>query len=213
MNTRLFHTFVLAFCSIFIGCSSGNENLELNPSAYLSQEEQSEFMYSISRYICHLPKKATYDNRFDAKYDSVYRAEVSRHSLVFYYHEPKTGIMYFATKRIAPSLKVKYVLTAGKFKPGEGDPLNDYEEVFRTWKMEEPELIEKSQLLFTKMVNGEDLTPFYSENSNGVEYIEFPDKEVSYNKEHRKWVTTRDDILKPYRELYESIPDSTDYPV
>ncbi|WP_238531621.1 hypothetical protein [Nitritalea halalkaliphila] len=33
-----------------------------------------------------------------------------------------------------------------------------YEEVFRTWKFEEEELLEKGLFLFDRMVRGEDLT-------------------------------------------------------
>lgn len=213
MMIKSLFALLLVLFLIIIGCDTNKEKLEINPSKYLSQVEQSEFMYSISRYVSHLPKKATYDNRFNVKYDSAYRAEVSRHSLVFYHRDPKTGIVHFATRRIAPSLKEKYVLTAGSFNSTETDPLNDYEEVFRTWKMNEPELLEKGQMLFIKMLQGEDLTPYYSENSKWIEYIEFPDKETSYNKEQRKWVSTREDVLQPYREMYESIQDSTDCPV
>ena len=48
------------------------------------------------------------------------------------------------------------------------------------------------------MVNGEDLSPFYTENSNGVEYIEFPNQEVWYDKPTRTWKTSRIDPLEEF---------------
>ena len=55
--------------------------------------------------------------------------------------------------------------------------------------MEEKELKEKTNLLFEKYVNEEDLTPYYTKNSGNDFYIEFPDDNNIYNVEKRQWVT------------------------
>lgn len=48
-------------------------------------------------------------------------------------------------------------------------------------------LIRRGGLLFDKMVKGESLEPYVTKNSNGVEFIEFPDDNVYYDKKMRKW--------------------------
>jgi hypothetical protein len=50
------------------------------------------------------------------------------------------------------------------------------------------------------MVQQEDLKPYYIENSGGKEYIEFPNKEVWYDKKTRQWISSRVD---PLQEFYE----------
>ena len=47
----------------------------------------------------------------------------------------------------------------------------------------------KTKLLFEKYLNDENLTPFYTENSKGEFYIEFPDNNTYYDKNQRKWMS------------------------
>jgi hypothetical protein len=49
-------------------------------------------------------------------------------------------------------------------------------------------LKEKSLMLFSKMVLGGDLSPYYPQNSAKEEFIEFPDGFVVYDVGERKWV-------------------------
>jgi len=85
----------------------------------------------------------------------------------------------------------------------EGDSITYYNEVFRTWKMPEEELAEKGGLLFSKMVRGEDLTPYYNANSGKEEYIEFPDDQVRFDTLRRVWVSAQGDLLEEYRPKNE----------
>ena len=45
----------------------------------------------------------------------------------------------------------------------------------------------RSYFLFDQMVKGEDLTKFYTSNSKGVEYIEFPDDHVYFDVPSKQW--------------------------
>jgi hypothetical protein len=49
-------------------------------------------------------------------------------------------------------------------------------------------LVRRAGLLFDKMVKKESLERYLAKNSNGVDYIEFPDERVVYDKEQRKCV-------------------------
>jgi hypothetical protein len=64
-----------------------------------------------------------------------------------------------------------------------------YEEVFRTWKMAPDSLAKRGPLLFNKMVNGEDLVPYYSSRSGNTDYIEFPDDRTYFDTNQRIWRT------------------------
>ncbi len=74
--------------------------------------------------------------------------------------------------------------------------------------MEVPELRTVSEMLFKKYIQGEDLSPFYTRNANGKFIIEFPDENVSYDKEKRMWISKLDDPLKDYYKLKNTTPTS-----
>ncbi len=168
------------------GCSD-HDNRIYDPAAYFDSAGQEAFKYRIARYITHLPKKAVYDTRFDTAFDAAYRHAAAQYRLEAY-HEAPDGYHYFMVSRVAPSLKQKRVATGGRLKyAADTTSIEAYEEIFRTWKMEEDELREKSYLLFDKMVLQEDLSRYYTENSPKEDYIEFPDKNTRYNKELRRW--------------------------
>jgi hypothetical protein len=164
------------------------------PSTWLTADEEEAFLYSISRYVCKLPKNATHATKFEARFDSAYVEAARNTELIHYYKDAVTGEVYFAVRRIAPSLKLKYTGTAGKFKPTAQDPLNGYEEVFRTWKLTPEELEPRFRELFMKFVKGEDLKPYYAMYSGNTDYIEFPDEHTRYDKALRRWVSQREDI-------------------
>jgi hypothetical protein len=155
------------------------------PGKYLSEKEQSQILYTTIRYLGHLPKKGTHENKFEAVFDEYYSNLVLDFDFEAYY--PKDGYEYFLVSRIAPSLKVKKVAVGVKMKRNQTGELEYYEEVFRTWKFEIPEMQEKGLMLFDKMVNGEDLSPYYIQNSAPEEFIEFPDEKVYFDVEDKKW--------------------------
>ena len=64
-------------------------------------------------------------------------------------------------------------------------------------------------MLFIKYINNEDLSPYYSRNANGKFIIEFPDENVSYDKEKRIWVSKLADPLQDYYKLKNTTPRDT----
>lgn len=167
---------------ILFSCESGSK---YDPRKNLSEKEQRQILLTSIRYMGHLPKKANHQTKFDQVYDEYYSKLALDYSLEAYYK--KNGYEYFLASRIAPSLKVKKVAVGVKMKRTPDGQLEYYEEVFRTWKFEIPEMLEKGLMLFDKMVKGEDLSPYYPQNSGNEEYIEFPDAKVYFNVEERRW--------------------------
>lgn len=166
--------------------SACNSSKEYEAKQHLTEQEATHFKQKIIRYVATLPKRGTDENKFENRFNEHYLNQMSQVRLDKYYPS-KDGYIYFETSRIAPSFKVKRAATAGKLKFDQSGTITEYEEVYRTWKMEEEELKEKTSLLFAKLVANEDLSPFLTENS-AEEFIEFPDVQVKYDKEKRRWV-------------------------
>jgi hypothetical protein len=143
------------------------------------------------------PKGATHENKFDPKFDAHYQNLVAQYRIELFYRDSARSDIYLLLSRIAPSMTVKRVGTGVHLRMA-GDSITFYNEVFRTWKMPEEELAKKGAFLFSKMVRGEDLRPYYNENSGKEEYIEFPDANVHFDTLRRVWVSKQADLLKGY---------------
>lgn len=156
----------------------------------MTQDDQHQMILSVSRYIGRLPRHGTHQNKFESRFDEHYVQIASDHRLELLHNDSESGFTYFLASRIAPSLHVRRVAIGGRYQFNDQDSLVHYEEIFRTWKMDETELTVKSGFLFQKMLDGEDLTPWYPENSGEEEYIEFPNSLVTYDIQLRRWTTT-----------------------
>lgn len=180
----------ILFLGIFFllfGCVSNTK--KTNPDDFLTKTEQSNFKYSIVRYYDDIAPKATHETKFDTVFNSYYKKKSEASDLLFYHFDTENKTAYFAITKIAPSLKLKKVATLGAVSYNEDGSIKTYEEKYRTWKMLVPELKEKTTMLFEKYINGEDLSPFYTKNSNGQFIIEFPDDVTKYDLNQRKWIT------------------------
>lgn len=176
------------FIIILLITFSCQKTIQSDPNTYLSEEESLAFKSKIVRYFEGLPKNVDHQKKWDTLYDNYYNSKAEAADLMHYY-KSKDGFTYFAVSKIAPSLKLKKVATIGKLK-FENDSIVYYEEICRTWKMEVPELQEKTKILFDKIVQGKDVTPYYTKNLKTDEYwIEFPDDNNTYDINSRKWIT------------------------
>jgi hypothetical protein len=142
-------------------------------------------MWKIIRYLAKPPEGLLPMEIFYPQYDSFYQIAQSRHRLDAYYIDGEAH--YFLVSRPAPSLTEKRVATGGKMKFDGNDSLAEYEEIFRTWKMQPDSLRKKSILLFEKMVKGEPLEKYQTRFTAPEEFIEFPDEKTYYDKEARAW--------------------------
>jgi hypothetical protein len=156
------------------------------PEDHLTPQCHDVVMSNLIRYVGRKPEKATDSTKFLRVHDEHYQKQAAEHKLNLYFISD-AGDHYYLISRRAPSLYEKHVATGGRFKINERDSLVEYEEIFRTWKMPHDTLIRRGGLLFDKMVKGESLEPYFTKNSNGIEYIEFPDDNVYYDKQARKW--------------------------
>lgn len=175
----------LTFCS-----TSADTETTTYADLTLNQDEQHNFLLSISRYIGRLPRHGSHENKFESRFDDHYLNVAKEHRLELLHVDSETGFTYFLATRPAPSLSVKRVAIGGRFISDSQDSLLHYEEIFRTWKLEEADLTAKSSFLFQKMVEGTDLTPWTPEYSGVEEYIEFPNSLITYDPQLRQWTST-----------------------
>lgn len=177
--------YLLLITVLFTSCQI---EIKSNPNNYLSSEEISKFKSKIVRYYEGLPKNVSHQKKWDSLHNDYYAKKADAADLMHYYKNDD-GFVYFAVAKIAPSLKLKKVATIGKLK-FEKDSITYYEEICRTWKMELPELKEKTKILFDKIVNNKDVSQYYTKNLRENEYwIEFPDDQTYYDIKERNWRT------------------------
>lgn len=174
---------------IFLILISCNKTIESNPNHKLSKAEQENFKSKIVRFYESLPKNAHNKNTLDTTYIKYYEQKAKESDLLHYYKD-EDGYIYFAVAKIAPSLKLKKVATIGKLK-FEKDSLVYYEEIARTWKMEIPELKEKTKVIFDKIAQEKSVEKYYTKNSQPEFWIEFPDEFTFYDTDKRSWVTKK----------------------
>lgn len=180
---KIYSIIVLAFLFIMTSC---NKKIDIDPTKVLSTEQIKEKKYQLARYYAGLAKKSTHQDKFDAKYDEHYQEEAKRYELLYFYKDPETQYEYFALTRIAPSMQLKKVATVGKVL-FDGNKIVSYEEKFRTWKMPEEELKEKTKEMFERYIKGEDLSKYETINTNPEFWIEFPDENTYYDTTLQMW--------------------------
>ena len=167
--------------SLLVGCRPTS----YAPNDHLTKEEQEDFKWSIIRYAGRSPEGLTVPERFYPQYDSHYRDQQALHTLDAYFE--KDGLIRFMVSRKAPSLTDKRVATGGLVRINSDGQIEYYEEVFRTWKMVPDTLKKRSIFLFDRMVKGQSLEPYYTRNSGGIDYIEFPDDRTWFDIQERVW--------------------------
>jgi hypothetical protein len=167
---------------VLFSCTSRND---YRVASHLTAQQQDEMMWKIIRYAARAPEGLSFEERFYPGYDTFYQKQTALHRFDAYFIQRNQH--YFLISRRAPSLMDKRVAIGGRFTLAADGKLEQYEEVFRTWKMTPDTLAKRSLFLFDKLVKGESLTPYETRNSNGVEYIEFPDERTYFDKETKQW--------------------------
>lgn len=194
-------TFIVV--ALFVSCKS-EITVNTDPSAYLTDEHQKEFKYSIIRWAGKRAPKATDTTLYDPQFEDYYKELAAKHDLKSYYIDSLTRFHYFMLYRIAPSVHVKKVALGGRLKYDDENNISYYEEIFRTYKMPESELDAKATLIFRDLILKNSIDKYLFKNTQPEEYIEFPDDETYYDISNRRWVSSRFD---PVQEMKNEIDE------
>jgi len=183
-NYLLFAVFVF-----FFSCSKGR----YNPDTYHSKQEQDKILRKTLYYSTKLPPGATRETRFDEKFNWYYDKAREEYDIVRYFVSD-SGEEYFLMTRKARSMTPMREGIGGKLKLDDKGGLAEYEEIFRTWKMPADTLAKRGAFLFDKMIEGKDLTMYYSKYQ-GDRFIEFPDERIVFDKKEWVWEDAQMDSL------------------
>lgn len=178
--------FIVSIFSICIACHS---KVQYQPDTCFSKAEQDTLLYHIVRLSDKLPPQSNHETKFDGKFNSYYHQVAADYQFKSCFKD--NDFYFLLITRPARSITPMREAIGIKLKIRTDNTINDYEEIFRTWKMPEPALEKKYPILFEKMVAGESLEEFYPKNA-GDQFIEFPDDRFYFDKTSRRW---RDRIL------------------
>jgi hypothetical protein len=179
---------IILLLSVVLVCAFGCKKSESYlADDTLSKHEKELVLPMLVRYIAKPPKMVKGEQRFESRFDEFYKNAQKGFEWELFYLDEKSNTHYFLVTREAPSLYKKRMAIAGSYQLINNE-LSNYQEIFWTFKMKEPELKEKSVKLFEAMVNGEDLTPYYPQNSpENEEWIEFPDASTYFDADSLVW--------------------------
>ena len=177
-------TLLLLLSVLFYSCS---QQERYNPDLYFSKEEQASLIKQTVRYSAKLAPAATHETKFATEFNEYYERAAGETDLRRCALDPdKNRTYYFLMTRQARSIWPAREAIGGKITINDNDQLEDYEEIFRTWKMAEDSLNDRAFELFDVMVKKEDLT-LYESKYKGDRYIEFPDDRYYFNIDKKQW--------------------------
>ena len=156
-----------------------------DPNKFLTAEAQQKLIRETVYYSMKLPPNANHETKFNKEFDWYYERAAKEVEITRYYVDERRD-HYFLMSRLARSITPMREGIGGKLRYDESGKLNEYEEIFRTWKMEGDSLKIRGAMLFDRMVKGKDLSLFYAK-FQGDRYIEFPNERFSFDKKSRLW--------------------------
>jgi hypothetical protein len=178
---RKVHLCLLLLIGAF-GCKDIQKDYQ--PGRYLTREQQRHFLSGAAEFLKRPPLAPYAENtNLMIIHHKMFQHLGNQIRLEQYYKGEHNS--YFLIS-IPAGLRNQRYAVAGRSTIGEKGEITSFEEIFRTWKMSPDVLQFRSYLLFDKMVNGEPLSPFYS-NKMGDQFIEFPDDRTFYDKQSQVW--------------------------
>ena len=156
-----------------------------NPDQCFSKALQDSLIRQSVYYSVKPAPGATRETKFNSEFNWYYDAAKKEYD----WRACSPGhdsIFYFLMTRKARSIWPAREALGGKIKINSRGKIQEYEEVFRTWKMAEDSLNTRAFELFDLMVAGKDLAPYRSKYK-GDRYIEFPDDRFYFDKQSMGW--------------------------
>jgi hypothetical protein len=181
--SKCFLSFLLScFLGVLIQSCS---RVQDHPEQCFSKAQQDSIIRQSVYYSVKLAPGATQETRFNSEFNWYYDAATKEYDWRACL-PGQDSIFYFLMTRKARSIWPAREALGGKIRINSQGKIQEYEEVFRTWKMAEDSLNPRARELFDLMVAGKDLTPYRSKYK-GDRYIEFPDDRFYFDKQSRGW--------------------------
>ena len=172
--------FVFAIALASFACS--NEDSRYKPEEYFTSGQMEAIKLQLVLKTCKKPEGVLTMPEIEAYYQ-----EEGKTYQWHFAHETDKGF-YFLISRPAPSLYGKRSAIGGFFTTPDHMQIRGFKEIFHTFKMKPDELMKNGGILFEKMVNGQDLRPYYHSRAKDKEgWIEFPDDLNYYDSTSQSW--------------------------
>ncbi len=193
MKGILFH--VIFIGSLITLWSCANNKPDYNPNVCLAKEKQEQLLREMVFYTSKLPPEATHKTKKNPEFKWYYDKAVGECNILFCLLNNHDSTYQILVARQARSITPMQEGIALKMKFNDQGDFDQYEEVFRTWKMHSDTLAKRGKFLFDQMVNGGDLS-LYQSKFQKDKFIEFPDDRFTFDIEERKWRDRELDSLK-----------------
>ena len=165
-----------------------------DPDKVFSKAQQDSIIRQSVYYSVKLAPGATQQTKFNSEFNWYYDAATQEYDWRACV-PAQDSVFYFLMTRKARSIWPAREALGGKMKINSQLKIQEYEEVFRTWKMAEDSLNARAFELFDLMSAGKDLTPYRSKYK-GDRYIEFPDDRFYFDKHASRWRDSALDTLE-----------------
>lgn len=129
------------------------------------------------------------------RFSHEYKAYMNQHKKendyrFLYYKEHGDSFVYVMISRKEASIKKdKLSALCARYRRDASGRIDTsgFEELFWTWKMKQEQLMEKSEILFSEILEKGNVDKYLPENSEG-EWVEFPGNGVYYDRRAHTWL-------------------------
>jgi hypothetical protein len=180
---RIAYYVFLSLLVFSVGCEK-KKNYE--PNNCFSPDEQKQILNIMMHYASRLAPQATHETKFEKQFDWYYDRAEAEARIVYCSFNEQDSVYNLFVGRKARSITPMEEGIAVRLKLNADKSFKEYEEVFRMWKMPVDSMNKKGKFLFQTMLDGGDLTLYYSKFRKD-EFIEFPDDRFKFDKESRRW--------------------------
>lgn len=157
----------------------------------LGAEKRTDLIYNLAVYLDDRPENVSGDARFEAVHREHYQRIVQQNEVELVRLVAVEDTVYFLyKKRDRRSLYEHYRFMGGKFTSAELPNVDFLDIVFHTPRLA-PNELERGEWLFDKMIAGKSLEAYWGD----LRYLEWPDKDYTYNPQSRRWELRPDSKL------------------
>jgi hypothetical protein len=175
---KYFAMLLVVVAIIFSACKD-----RYDVGSYVSTSQRDTLLADIITYIYVRPTYSEWNTRFDPQFRKYYTSQVGKFRFEKYFIDNK-GIHYYYLIRPARSAKESIRGVGGMFKLNENGKIISFTEVFNTPIAALPELQQRGEELFKRMVKQGNVNDYLRH----PDYIEWPDKITYYDTIQYQWL-------------------------
>ncbi len=175
---KVFSILFIVAVSLFSACKD-----KYDVNSYVSIAGRDTLLADIITYIYVRPTYSDWQSRFDPQFRKYYVSQIGKFRFEKYFINDK-GIHYYYLIRPARSAEGSIRGVGGTFRLNEKGKIVSFKEVFNTPIAALPELQQRGEELFNRMVKQGNVNDYLKH----PDYIEWPDKITYYDTIQHQWL-------------------------